>query len=225
MREGKTQPVENQETSKGALTKDGLTSRVPDFRSPPGALRLRVDSQLQPAWVDFIKSLDRKVHFDWFTTLTFRVETHPESGLKARRRWEHIINRLVYGVRYTSRKQGISSVIAIEYQKRGVIHLHSLDGGTTVPLGREIQPHHEKNFYVRADGRMEFKRMKAIEQWFDLAGIARIYPFRREGGAEAYVSKYVSKGGDIFLCGHFEPERQLMLPRLRQSRDLVERRS
>lgn len=165
-------------------------------------------------WVRFIKELDQRSRFDWYTTLTFRDGTHPEAAMKAYRRWEHCINRHVYGVRYTGRPgDGISSVVAIEYQRRGVLHFHALQAGLTVT--RAVGDREARSWsVVGADGRRGFRRLTAMDWWWDMGrrdpdglqhgpGIARIYPFRPRCGAETYVSKYVAKGGDIFLVGPF----------------------
>lgn len=147
-------------------------------------------------WIEWIKRLDLMVGgFEWFSTWTFRKNTHPESAIKAFMRLQHIINRKGYGVKYWRDKRlGMSSIVALEYQKRGVLHLHTLDGGTR-----------------------DFRRMAAIDLWFSMAGIARVYPFRRNGGAEAYVVKYILKGnpwtikggGDLFILGPFTRGRDL----------------
>lgn len=142
-------------------------------------------------WVHFIKQLDVRLGgWEWFGTWTFREDTHPESAIKAYMRLQHQINRKGYGVKYWKDKSlGMSSIAAIEYQKRGVLHLHTLDGGTR-----------------------DYRRMEAMDRWFSMAGIARVFPFRRRGGAEKYVAKYILKGrpwekvkggGDLFILGPF----------------------
>ncbi len=141
-------------------------------------------------WVDFIKKLDIQIGgWEWFGTWTFREDTHPESAVKAYMRLQHQINRKGYGVKYWKDKTlGMSSILAVERQKRGVLHFHSLDGGTR-----------------------DFRRMEAMDRWYSMAGIARVFPFRRRGGAEKYVAKYILKGrpwevkggGDLFILGPF----------------------
>jgi hypothetical protein len=143
---------------------------------------------------------DRIGGWDWFSTWTFRNHTHPESGIKAWRKMMHYVNRQAYGVRYHQREGvGVSSIVCIENQQRGVIHFHSLDGGTNGA-----------------------RRLDAMDNWFKMAGIARVYPFRKDGGAEAYVAKYIvkgqpwrefSRGGDIFLSGSFGIATERIVPR------------
>jgi len=146
--------------------------------------------QIFKAWAKHISDVGEKMGgWEWFGTWTFRKDTHPESAIKAFTRLQHLINRWAYGVRYTQdKRKGMSSIIAIEYQKRDVIHLHTLDAGTR-----------------------DFRRMRAVDLWFKMAGIARVKPFIKSKGAEGYVSKYILKGrpyevrggGDIFLLGPF----------------------
>jgi hypothetical protein len=171
------------------------------------AWRLREAATRREEWVRFVQELDRRVGgFDWFTTLTFQDETHPESAIKAFHRWVHGMNRKIYGVRYTQRPaDGISSVVAIEYQRRGVVHFHALQGGTKARSGRLLTKDAQAFFVVTERHERAYRRLAAMDAWFEMAGIARIFQYRREGGAERYVSKYITKagGGDIFLAGPF----------------------
>ena len=97
--------------------------------------------------------------------------------------WIHEINRSIFGRRYYKRNEGIVGVLAREMQKRGVIHFHALfaTGGA--------------------------RRLSWMDRWYEIAGIARIYPYNRDGGADKYVSKYVTKehgGGEIEVIGPCE---------------------
>jgi len=66
----------------------------------------------------------------------------------------------------------------LEWQKRGVPHFHLLMGN----MG-------------------EVKRLKWMDRWYDLAGIARIYPYNRNLGAGYYLGKYLFKdSGEIEIC-------------------------
>ncbi|MBA7690064.1 hypothetical protein ES703_98587 [subsurface metagenome] len=72
----------------------------------------------------------------------------------------------------------------MEYQKRGVIHFHSLFSG--IPEDWE-------------DEEFRFKAMKDWESTADNCGYARVFPYKE--GACRYISKYISKGGvlDIWI--------------------------
>lgn len=178
--------------------------------------RLQETTARREEWVRFIKELDLRVGgFDWFSTLTFRDPTHPESAVKAFMRWTHAMNRKIYGVRYTQRPEdGISSVLALEYQRRGVIHFHALQGGTKARPGRQLAETAKPAFVLTDRHERAFRRLTAMDAWFQMAGIARIYPYRRDGGAEKYVAKYITKagGGDIFLAGPFGARTPELLP-------------
>lgn len=69
----------------------------------------------------------------------------------------------------------------MEYQRRGVLHYHTLQGG----------------------GVSKLRRKSWERRWLDEfgGGFASIFPYDRNQGAVKYVSKYAVKGGeiDIFL--------------------------
>lgn len=121
-------------------------------------------------WIEFIKDLGEEVGgFNWFGTWTFRADWHPIPALKLYKRLQHYINLTLYGPRYRSHGLGMSSILAIEYQQRGIIHFHTLDAGV-------------QNF-------RRYGERSVMQFWERWAGYARVYPFRIEGGAEEYVSK------------------------------------
>jgi len=128
------------------------------------------------AWADFLARFE----WTWFCTLTFRSSVHPEKAAKLFHVWWCMMNQKLYGRRWRKKSQGVRWVRAIEYQKRHVLHFHVLVGGKGTPglVAREFE-----------------------EAWFDLAGIARMSLVESQDAALAYVSKYVSKGGQIDLGG------------------------
>jgi hypothetical protein len=87
----------------------------------------------------------------------------------------------VYGKNWRRRGEpGVYWVRADEFQKRGALHYHSLVGAPS-----DINDH---------ASRLQFK-----ELWFRMAGISRIEAIRDAELVRRYVSKYVTKGGDIEL--------------------------
>jgi hypothetical protein len=141
-----------------------------------------------PAWEkiqlgrDYAEILQRSEWgWDWFGHLTFREAIHPEAADKIFMRWTHNINRRVFGSRYWNRKEtdGVLWARGLEMQKREVIHYHFLMSRVPGELGR-------------------FEMMDA---WDAMAGYARIHPFITAQGAESYVVKYASKGGQIDFGG------------------------
>lgn len=87
----------------------------------------------------------------------------------------------MYGKRWREQQRGSWAVRGLEFQKRGVIHYHTLQGG----------------------GVSKLRRLSWKERWKEEfgGGIARILPYDRNRGAVQYVSEYAAKGGeiDIFL--------------------------
>ena len=62
-------------------------------------------------------------------TFTFRDLVHPEAADKRFRVLISQANRVLWGVRWYQRRQGLRWVRALEYQKRDVIHYHALLAG------------------------------------------------------------------------------------------------
>jgi len=142
------------------------TRTTPDF-FPKSALR--------DAWAGFLSPYA----FQWFATLTFESNVHPEAALKRWRRFTNEINRKLYGRRWMQRPNGgLHWVAAIERQKRGVVHLHALLGDD-----RDL------NLIAR--------RLSWMDYWHSIAGFARIEAIRSDDAVVRYVTKYVIKDGDI----------------------------
>lgn len=136
---------------------------------------------LVAAWARFATDL---AEWDWYYTLTFRRDTHPEAANKSFRLWVHKINRRIFGVRYWKRGQSVRWIRATERQRRGTIHYHGL--------------------MADVGGLRRFDYMKVWEQQ---SGFARIFPFDPEKGAAHYIAKYAAKealAGEIDIGGPLE---------------------
>jgi len=132
---------------------------------------------LRAAWANYLASYP----WQWFVTLTFKDEIHPESARKKFGRWIDYVNRQAYGSRYRKRTKGVFWALASEPQKRGVLHYHVLVGDVE-DLNNRVS---------RGDAR---------NRWYDIEGIGRVDPItHRMGAVTNYVSKYIAKGGDIEL--------------------------
>ena len=130
---------------------------------------------LRDAWADFLSPIE----FQWFATLTFEANVHPEAALKRYRRFTNNLNRTLYGRRWMKKPQdGIHWIVAVERQKRGVVHLHALLG----------DPH---------DLNASTRRLYWMDHWNEMAGFARIEAIRSSDAVLRYVTKYVVKDGDI----------------------------
>lgn len=130
-----------------------------------------LDVSLCEAWVYFIRKLEP---LDWFATFTFREPVHPEQANRRYYRFIRTLNEMRFGKHYREKGQGVYHVNAMEWQKREVLHFHSLIGG----------------------GVAELDRFLWMELWNKDNGFARIFPYDSKGAA-GYVSKYVVKGGEI----------------------------
>lgn len=131
--------------------------------------------RLREAWAKFLGS----IWFQWFATLTFENNVHPEAALKRYQRFTNDLNRELYGRRWMKQPLGgIYWVVAVERQKRGVVHLHALMGDPD-----------NLNVVVR--------RLTWMDKWNEIAGFARIEAIRSNDAALRYVTKYVVKDGDI----------------------------
>jgi len=107
----------NLETSKLVNTRHSPAIKPPS----KGYIR----SDLQQAWID---TIGKYSPFHWFCTLTFKNDIHPDQADKRFYRWIRSINIKLYGGNYRTKKKGICWVKSVEYQKRNVLHIHSLVG-------------------------------------------------------------------------------------------------
>lgn len=148
----------------------------------------RPASELQSAWVEL---LDR-YHWDLFGSLTFREDTHPESAYKRFRLFLSMLNRKLYGPRWFKHNKGISYCLALEKQRRGVVHFHCLLADP------ELVPMLKAGWFQQDNGRWS---NELNEMWNELAGFARVQPVEQREAVTRYCSKYVVKGGEIELGG------------------------
>lgn len=132
------------------------------------------------AWQEFLA----RFPMQWFCTFTFQDSVHPERAEKLFRLFIRRLNRKLYG-RHFERKGhvGVYWVLAWEYQKRGVLHFHALIGDV-------------EDLNLRA------RRLDFMDLWAGFgapAGFARIEAIDSQQAVQRYVTKYVSKGGQIDL--------------------------
>ena len=135
--------------------------------------------RVRDGWAELIG----RYPWEWFVTLTFTDDIHPEAALKALRVWLSKLNRELFGHRWYKRvPYGVYWVVAIEYQKRGVIHLHLLINGVG-----------------------DTRRLTWMDNWLDMGnknGWARIEAVETNKAVSRYLSKYVTKDGEIFLSNN-----------------------
>jgi len=132
------------------------------------------------AWREFIAPFPTQ----WFCTFTFTDEVHPERAVKLFRLFIRRLNRALYGSHWERKGQvGVFYVLAWEYQKRGVLHFHALVGDV-------------EDLNARA------RRLDFMDMWEGFgppAGFARIEAIDDQAAVRDYVTKYVTKGGQIDL--------------------------
>lgn len=132
---------------------------------------------LRDAWVELLS----RYEFQWFLTLTFKEEIHPEAAFKKFRMFVNHINRVLYGRRWMRRPHGgVYWVLALEWQKRGVLHFHGLMGDVE-------------------DLNARIRRLDCMDYWKEIAGFAKIEEVKNFDAVNRYVSKYVIKRGEIDL--------------------------
>ena len=145
---------------------------------------------LRDAWAEFLSAYT----FQWFATLTFETNVHPEAALKRWRFYTNQLNRALYGRRWQKKEHGgVYWILGIERQKRGVIHFHALMGAVN-------------------DLNEIASRLACMDYWNELAGFARIEAIRSNEAALRYVTKYVVKGGDIEFSKNLGDPMQQRLP-------------
>jgi len=134
------------------------------------------------SWLDTFK-------WETYLTLTFKSDTAPEQAGKEYGRYIRFINETIFGKRYRRKGNGISWVSAIEHQRRGVIHFHCLMDGTA---------------------KLRYDVLHGLwKKVSDNTGFSWIESYKPGVGATGYLSKYVTKGGelDIYINkGHQDPE-------------------
>jgi len=141
--------------------------------------------EIRDAWCEFLGRWD----WQWFCTLTFRDVVHPESADKSFLYFTSRLNRQLYGPRwYKKAHGGIPWVRALEYQRRGVIHFHAL--------------------FANVEG---VRRLSWMDEWFEIAGIARIEPINDKWAVRRYVTKYCLKEGEIELGGALSKSARALL--------------
>lgn len=129
---------------------------------------------LQMAYVELLQ----RYHWQFFCTLTFRYDPHPENAYKAFTLWVSRINDQIYGKHWKRRDAGIYWCLALEYTKKGVIHFHAL-------LGDSQDLNHQ------------ILRSTAGKIWWEIGGMNKILPIDSDRMVLNYVAKYTSKGGQI----------------------------
>lgn len=159
---------------------------------------------LRDQWVCLLS----RYRWDWFCTFTFRTQAHPETASKSFRFWVAKLNRSLYGRNwYKHPDRSVVWVRALEWQRRNVIHYHALLASPEVAdlnqIARRSIWAKEWNALGRDD---PTKKTSGTGP-----GFALIERARNEIAVNAYISKYVIKGGEIDVSPNLyavQPEQQ-----------------
>lgn len=198
--EGLRQVLDTLGTLEGVLVYSGTSSLLPRLHAVLKTAKPKSQTdKLHEAWTEFISTQD----YQWFVTFTFKEEIHPEAADKLFRVWINKLNRSLYGQRWRKHPPyGVKWVRALEWQKRGVLHYHAL---------------------IANVGYQSRELWAAV--WTELgvdskAGFIKIDQYNEAlGGAEAYLSKYVAKGGQVDISPNFQEQNQIPDHELRKQSD------
>lgn len=117
---------------------------------------------------------------DWAKTTTTRKEPEENHIIQQYLKFIRRLNEQIHGSRYKQKKLGVTYAYVVEFQKRGVAHIHALIKG--VP--KDISTEHLEDIW------------KSLHP---NNGLLEIVPYDSRLGAVGYLSKYVSKGAEVNL--------------------------
>ncbi len=166
---------------------------------------LRANSYLTPDTLKegWVYMADKYAPWYWYLSLTFKYFVEQGYALRQFERFIRLINEKVHGKRYRDNDKGIPYLNAIEWQRRGVLHIHALLGGESYKLGT---PGYPPMSLYNDIWRCGIKKNNG-EYKFRPNGLNKIVQYDPRKGARHYLAKYVSKGGelDIFIPKYMYP--------------------
>lgn len=115
---------------------------------------------------------------DYERTGEYAKNVQYSHSTKIYNRWIRKLNTEIFGKRYREKNQGLLHIYAIEYQKRGVAHLHSLIKGVPQDTRRKTWE-------------------KVWEGMHPNNGFCNIFPYDPKKGGCGYIGKYILKGGQV----------------------------
>ena len=135
-------------------------------------------NDLQNSWSEYVANFAKWESF-WSLTFADRDRTHDVTRTEAEFLWRRLVQALntdLFGNHYTRIVEHcyFAYALAFEYQTRGTLHMHAL-----------------------VDRRTNWELINRL--WRQMAGIAKIKPVENVEGVSRYISKYVTKGGDVVM--------------------------
>lgn len=148
-------------------------------------LAVRLDVRAQEAWAPWLAQRP----WDLFLTLTSERRTHPEALHKRLRYCVHKMSDELYGRRQTRRGTPIEYVNGIERHKSGWPHSHALLRVPGVDLAdvSQLSLAHWQKFIS------------------DTGGWCWLSRPRDQADVTSYVTKYVTKDGELILSPNLSP--------------------
>jgi len=161
---------------------------------------------LNEGWVQVA---DKYEPWYWYLSLTFKNFVYQEYAIRQFKRFIRLMNEGIFGKRFRgngkgdSKCRGVSWLNAIEWQRRGVLHFHALVGGESFKLSTPGYPPMSGYKDIWQYG----LKKKSGKYKFRPNGFAKIVEYDSKKGAKYYLSKYVTKGGelDIFIPTYMYP--------------------
>lgn len=130
--------------------------------------------------------------FDLFITVTAATRTHPEAMLKRSLFVIHLFNKFLWGNNYQRKGLRFEGVIAIERQRNGNPHSHTL----------LRQPPAAAGFSPPI---VAFQQLAS-----ETGGFCKVEIPRNQEHIVRYCSKYIVKGGELFFTDRWAPVRVTM---------------
>lgn len=148
-----------------------------------------MSSEVAAAYADLLS----RERWQWFCTLTFRPDhqrasggIHPEKADKAFRYFVRRLNEAMYGKRWMATKHGgVIWARGMELHANGRPHFHALFSAPDCNLNDRVQRYAWHEFWYREWGRNQIEEPRSYED------------------VRAYVSKYVTKDGEVDFSHNF----------------------
>ena len=136
----------------------------------------RARSTLRGGWIELIE----RYEWQWFCSLTFRADQHPEAANRKYRWWIAQLNRSLFGSRWYRKPEKTAFWIrTTERQDRDVVHFHALVGCSSKDL---------RHAAIRRYWSM---------RWNQMAGFSSIQAIGSKGRVSRYMTKCVARGGEM----------------------------
>jgi len=143
--------------------------------------RVYAPDPLRTAWAEWLAAEP----WQWFGNFTFPVPVHPEAAHKSFRYWTNVLSVKAFGRQRARHPEG--NLIWARGMERQKDQTRSAHGGVI-------------HFHAVLMNCRFLSRLESMYEWETISGgFARILPPENIGNVLEYVSKYITKGGEIDL--------------------------